>query len=85
MEACFWSDLQATPEDIRPWVVRRWSVEVTCEECRAHLALGKLNGSGRTGPSEFTTPVRLALFSLVTVMALQWSQGGHMPVPVTAW
>jgi hypothetical protein len=27
----------------------------------------------------------LALFSLVTVLALRLSQGGQLPVPVTAW
>jgi hypothetical protein len=27
----------------------------------------------------------LAVFSLVTVLALQLSQGGQIPVPVTAW
>jgi hypothetical protein len=29
--------------------------------------------------------VDLALFSLVTVLALQRSHGGDLPVPVTAW
>jgi hypothetical protein len=32
-----------------------------------------------------TTPVLLALFSLVTVLPLRLSQGGQIPVPVTAW
>jgi hypothetical protein len=39
MEAFFCTDLQATPEQILPWVVRRWSVEVTFEAARAHLGL----------------------------------------------
>jgi hypothetical protein len=39
MAACCCTDLQATPVDILPWVVRRWSVEVTCEEARTHLGL----------------------------------------------
>jgi hypothetical protein len=39
MEAFFCTDLQATPEEILQWVVRRWSVEVTLEEVRAHLGL----------------------------------------------
>ena len=37
MEAFFCTDLEATPVEILPWVVMRWSVEVTCEEARAHL------------------------------------------------
>ena len=32
-----------------------------------------------------TTPVLLAVFSLVTVLALRWCHGGPIPVPVTAW
>lgn len=39
MEAFCCTDLQATPEQILPWIVRRWSVEVTREEARAHLGL----------------------------------------------
>ena len=38
-DAVFCTDRQATPEQILPWVVRRWSVEVTCEEARAPLGL----------------------------------------------
>jgi len=32
MEACFWTDPQATPVQILEWGVRRGSVAVTCEE-----------------------------------------------------
>ena len=32
-----------------------------------------------------TTPILLALFSLVTLLALELSPGGQLPVPVTAW
>jgi hypothetical protein len=32
-----------------------------------------------------TTPVLLGLFSLTTVLTLQWSGDGQLPVPVTAW
>jgi hypothetical protein len=34
MDAFFCTDVQATPEPILAWVVRRWSIEVTCEEAR---------------------------------------------------
>jgi hypothetical protein len=83
MEAFFCPDLQATPEPILPWVVMRWSVEVTFEEARAHL--------GRETQRQWadqaiarTTPVLVALFSLVTVLALKLSHGVQIPVPVTA-
>ena len=66
------------------WVVMRWSVEVTFEEARAHLGLETQRQWSDQAIAR-TTPVLLALFSLVTVLALQLSQGGQIPVPVTAW
>jgi DDE superfamily endonuclease len=84
MEAFFCTDLQATPMEILPWVVMRWSVEVTFEEGRAHLGLETQRQWSDQAIAR-TTPVLLALFSLVTVLALQLSQGKKIPVPVTAW
>jgi hypothetical protein len=84
MEAFFCTDLQATPTQILEWVVMRWSVEVTFEEARAHLGLETQRQWSDQAIAR-TTPVLLALFSLVTVLALQLSQGGEIPVPVTAW
>lgn len=84
MEAFFCTDLQATPEQILEWVVRRWSVEVTFEESRAHLGLETQRQWSDQAIAR-TTPVLLALFSLVTVMALKLSHGVQIPVPVTAW
>src|ERR671937_123139 len=84
MEAFFCTDLQATPEQILQWVVMRWSVEVTFEEARAHLGMETQRQWSDLAIAR-TTPVLLALFSIVTVLALQWSQDGQIPVPVTAW
>jgi DDE superfamily endonuclease len=84
MEAFFCTDLQATPMEILPWVVMRWSVEVTFEEGRAHLGLETQRQWSDQAIAR-TTPVLLALFSLVTVLAWQLSQGRKIPVPVTAW
>ena len=84
MEAFFCTDLQATPVQILQWVVMRWSVEVTFEEGRAHLGLETQRQWSDQAIAR-TTPVLLALFSLVTLLALQLSQGGQIPVPVTAW
>jgi hypothetical protein len=39
MEVFCCTDLDATPAQLPQCVVRRWSVEVTCEEARAHLGL----------------------------------------------
>jgi hypothetical protein len=84
MEAFFCTDLQATPVEILQWVVMRWSVEVTFEEARAHLGLETQRQWSDQAIAR-TTPVLLALFSLVTVLALKLSQSGAIPVLVTAW
>jgi hypothetical protein len=84
MEAFFCTDLQATPEQILEWVVMRWSLEVTFEESRAHLGLETQRQWSDQAIAR-TTPILLALFSLVTVLALHLSGDGQIPVPVTAW
>jgi hypothetical protein len=84
LEAFFCTDLEATPVQILQWVVMRWSVEVTFEETRAHLGMETQRQWSDKAIAR-TTPVLLALFSLVTVLALKLSQDEPIPVPVTAW
>jgi DDE superfamily endonuclease len=84
MEAFFYTDPQATPAPILKWAVMRWSVEVTCEEARAHLGLETQRQWSDRAIAR-TTPVLLALFSIVTVLALRLNQAGQIPVPMTAW
>jgi hypothetical protein len=84
MEAFFCTDLQATPVQILAWVVMRWSVEVTFEESRAHLGVETQRQWSDQAIAR-TTPVLLGLFSLVTLLALQLSHDGQIPVPMTAW
>jgi hypothetical protein len=84
MEAFFCTDLQATPAQILEWAVMRWSVEVTLAEARAHLGLETQRQWSDRAIAR-TTPILLALFSLVTVLALRWSPDGQIPVPMTAW
>jgi DDE superfamily endonuclease len=84
MEAFFCTDLQATPVQILQWVVMRWAVEVTFEEGRTHLGLETQRQWSDQAIAR-TTPVLLALFSLVTLLALKLSQGGQIPVVATAW
>lgn len=83
-EAFFCTELEAIPEQILQWVVMRWSVEVTFEERRAHLGVETQRPWSDQAIAR-TTPVLLALFSLVTVLALKVSQDGQIPVPVTTW
>ena len=84
LESFCCTDLQATPGQILAWVVMRWSVEVTFEEARAHLGL-ETQRQGSDQAIARTTPVLLALCSLVTILALKLSQDGKIPVPLTAW
>jgi len=84
IEAFFCTNPEATPEQILPWVVMRWSVEVTFEEARAYLGLETQRQWSDQAIAR-TTPVLLALFSLVTLLALRLSQDGQIPVPMTAW
>ena len=84
MDAFLCTDLEATPAQILEWAVRRWSSEVTFEEARAHLGLEtQCQWSDRVIAR--TTPVLLALFASVTVLALRLSDAGLLPVPMTAW
>jgi hypothetical protein len=62
----------------------RWSVEVTVEEARAPLGVETPRHWSDHAIAR-TTPVLLALFSRATMLALRLSQGGQIPVPVTAW
>jgi hypothetical protein len=84
MEAFFCTDLQVTPGQILAWVVMRWSVEVTFEESRAQLGLETQRQWSDQAIAR-TTPILLALFSLITLLALRLSRDGQIPVPVTAW
>jgi hypothetical protein len=64
-------DLHTTPAQILPWVARRWSVEVTREEARTHLGLGTQRQWSGLAIAR-TTPVLLAVFAIVTMLALHW-------------
>src|SRR5262245_43265113 len=82
--ACLCTDLQAPPAQIRCWVVRRWSVEVTFEEARAHLGIETQRQWSDLAVLR-TTPALFGLFSLVTLLALRLCPSGHRPVQATAW
>jgi hypothetical protein len=84
MEAFVCPDLQATPAPLLEGVSMRWSGEVTCAEVRAHLGVETPRQWSDKAIAR-TTPVLLALFSLVTVLALPLRHDGQIPVPVTAW
>ena len=57
-----------SPEQILAWFVRRWQVEVTFEEVRAHLGMETQRQWSDLAIAR-TTPTLLGLFSLVTLLA----------------
>jgi hypothetical protein len=81
--AFFTSDQAACPLQILAWFIMRWGLEVTFEEARAHLGL-ETQRQWSDLAIERTTPALLGLFSLVTLLAHQLSNG-QPPVQSAAW
>jgi DDE superfamily endonuclease len=73
-----------TPLQILTWFVRRWRLEVTFEEARAHLGMETQRQWSALAIAR-TTPVLLGLFSLVTLMADCLRTRHTMPVRLAAW
>ena len=67
-QALLCTDLACEPAQIVSWFVRRWSVEVTFQEARAHLGVETQRQWSDTAIAR-TTPCLLALFSIVTLLA----------------
>jgi hypothetical protein len=66
--ALFSTSLLLSPRQIVELYVMRWSLEVTFEEARAHLGVQSQRQWSKAATTR-TTPVLLALFSLVCLMA----------------
>jgi hypothetical protein len=64
--------------------VRRWAIEVTLQEVRAHLGV-ETQRQWSTKAIARTTPVLLALFSLVTLLAERLHTKGNLLVSTAAW
>jgi hypothetical protein len=62
------TDLDATPERVLGWFVRRWRVETTFQEVRTHLGVETQRQWSDLAILR-TTPVLLGLFSLITLWA----------------
>ena len=69
---------------ILTWFVRRWRMEVTFEESRAHLGIETQRQWNDLAIAR-STPVLFGLFSLVTLMANALIQDQTKIVRVTAW
>jgi hypothetical protein len=73
-----------TPLQILTWFVRRWRMEVTFEEARAHLGMETQRQWSDVAIAR-TTTVLLGLFSVVAVMAHHLTNSHTMPVRTAAW
>jgi hypothetical protein len=64
--------------------MKRWSLEVTCEESRAHLGI-QTQRQWSDLASERSTPLLFGLYSLVALLGQAWYPDGGVPVAHTAW
>jgi hypothetical protein len=80
------TDRRKSPKEIVQWYTRRWQVEVTFEEVRAHLGV-ETQRQWTDKAIARTTPVLLGLFSLVTLLAhrLHRRSPGTLTVRTAAW
>lgn len=83
-QALLCTDLTCDPAQIIAWFARRWSVEVTFQESRAHLGI---ETQRQWSPKAIarTTPCLLALFSIVTLLATQIPARQRRRVAAAAW
>jgi len=78
------TDQAATPVQILQWYVRRWQVEVTFQEVRAHLGVETQRQWSDQAIAR-TTPILLGLFSWITLLAHRSQKDGTLPIRQAAW
>jgi hypothetical protein len=83
-QAFLCTDQKAAPAQILDWFVKRWQIEVTFEETRAHLGM-QTQRQWSVPAIARTTPAILALYSLVTLMAKDLLVHQGLPVRQAAW
>jgi hypothetical protein len=83
-QALLCTDLDREPTQIVSWFVRRWNVEVTFQEARAHLGVETQRQWSDKAIAR-TTPCLLALFSIVTLLASRLPIRERAQVTTTAW
>ncbi len=83
-QALLCTDAMRDPVQIVSWFVRRWQVEVTFQEARAHLGIETQRQWSDKAIAR-TTPCLLAMFSIVTLMAGRLPARERRHVAETAW
>src|SRR5881396_375304 len=83
-KAYFSTDQAQSAVEIVEDFVKRWSLEVTYEESRAHLGVGTQRQWSDLA-IERSTPCLLGLYSLVVLLAHALHPDGQVPVQQAAW
>jgi hypothetical protein len=83
-QALLSTNLAHTPEQMLSWFVRRWTMEVTFEEARAHLGM-ETQRQWNARAIARTTPALVSLYSIVTLTAHLLIHKGAACVRSTAW
>jgi hypothetical protein len=83
-QALLCTDQQVAPGQILAWFVRRWQVEVTFQEARAHLGLETQRQWSDLAIAR-TTPALLGLFSVITLLAHRLGAAEGLLVRQTTW
>ena len=83
-QAFLCTDEAVEPEQILAWFVRRWQIEVTFEETRAHLGMETQRQWSAPAIAR-TTPAILALYSIVTLAAKYLLEQQPMAIRHAAW
>jgi hypothetical protein len=84
VQALLSTTVDVAAAQIIEWFVLRWQLEVTYHEARTHLGIETQRQWSELAIAR-TTPILLALFSVVTLFAHQLLQGQALPVRQTAW
>jgi hypothetical protein len=82
--AYFSTDREHCPKVMLKAAIARWPIEVTFEECRAHLGL-QTQRSWSDSASGCSTPLLLGLYSLIVLFAYALHPDGNIPVRHTRW
>lgn len=83
-QAFLCTKLEFEPQQILEWFVRRWTMEVTFEEVRAHLGVETQRQWSDKAIAR-TTPALFALYSIVTLLAARLMETDTLPVRRAAW
>jgi DDE superfamily endonuclease len=78
------TNLEQTCEQMLTWFVRRWTMEVTFEEARAHLGM-ETQRQWNDRAIARTTPALVGLYSIITLTAHLLIAKGTTCVRSTAW